>query len=76
MLTDISISKENTFEPLGTKLASFYLTPELRELAVPLAFRDTDGKLLRFTGQTPLIEQILRKVRSSLPRSSVTKKII
>ncbi|KIK01013.1 hypothetical protein K443DRAFT_7253 [Laccaria amethystina LaAM-08-1] len=54
--------KENIFEPLGTKPASFYLTPELRELAVPLAFRDTDGKLLRFTGQTSLIEQILRKL--------------
>jgi len=57
MLTDLSISKENIFEPLGMKLTSFYLTPELRELAVPLAFRDADGKLVRFTSQTPLIEQ-------------------
>lgn len=55
--------KENIFEPLGMKFASFYLTPELKELAVPLAFRDADGKLLRFTGQTPLIEQDPSKVQ-------------
>ncbi|KIK01016.1 hypothetical protein K443DRAFT_132498 [Laccaria amethystina LaAM-08-1] len=55
--------KENIFEPLGMKLTSFYLTPELREVAVPLAFRDANGKLLRFTGQTPLIEQDPSKVQ-------------
>ncbi|KAF5310942.1 hypothetical protein D9619_008157 [Psilocybe cf. subviscida] len=36
--------QENIFGPLGI-MASFYLTPELKEKLVPLSLRDSDGRL-------------------------------
>jgi CubicO group peptidase (beta-lactamase class C family) len=52
----IKISKENIFDPLGMK-TSFLLTPDLKERAVNLAFRDSNGTLNPWANQIELIEQ-------------------
>ena len=49
-------SKEHIFDPLGMK-ASFLLTPDLKERAVNLAFRDEKGTLHPSAGQLKIIEQ-------------------
>ena len=49
-------SKEHIFDPLGMK-ASFLLTPELKERAVNLAFRDANGILHPWANQIEIIEQ-------------------
>ena len=49
-------SKEHIFDPLGMK-ASFFLTPELKERAVNLAYRDANGILHPWADQVEIIEQ-------------------
>ncbi|KAJ3504164.1 hypothetical protein NMY22_g18012 [Coprinellus aureogranulatus] len=57
--------QENIFKPLGIR-ASFYLTPTLRNDLVRLTFRDPDGKIVPWAGQTPIIEQDPEKVFAHL----------
>ncbi|KAJ3527935.1 hypothetical protein NMY22_g9599 [Coprinellus aureogranulatus] len=57
--------QENIFKPLGIR-ASFYLTPSLRADLVRLTFRDPDGKIVPWAGQTPIIEQDPEKVFAHL----------
>ena len=49
-------SKEHIFDPLGMK-TSFFLTPELKERAVDLAYRDANGTLHPWDNQIEIIEQ-------------------
>jgi CubicO group peptidase (beta-lactamase class C family) len=49
-------SKEHIFDPLGMK-TSFFLTPDLRERAVDLAYRDAKGILHPWANQLEIIEQ-------------------
>ncbi|KDR77244.1 hypothetical protein GALMADRAFT_246540 [Galerina marginata CBS 339.88] len=57
--------KEHIFNPLGMK-TSFYLTPELRQSLVDLAFREKDGSLSHWANQVNIIEQDPAKVRLHL----------
>jgi CubicO group peptidase (beta-lactamase class C family) len=57
--------KEHIFDPLGMT-ASFFLTPELKERAVNLAYRDESGILHPWADQLDIIEQDPRKVRVHL----------
>jgi len=54
--------KENFFDPLGMK-TSFFLTPDLKERAVNLAYRDEKGVLHPWDNQLEIIEQDPTKVR-------------
>jgi CubicO group peptidase (beta-lactamase class C family) len=54
--------KEHIFDPLGMK-TSFLLTPDLRERAVNLAYRDANGTLHPWADQLEIIEQDPTKVR-------------
>jgi CubicO group peptidase (beta-lactamase class C family) len=49
-------SKEHIFDPLGMK-TSFFLTPDLKERAVGLAYRDANGTLDPWDNQIEIIEQ-------------------
>jgi CubicO group peptidase (beta-lactamase class C family) len=49
-------SKEHIFDPLGMK-TSFFLTPDLKEKAVNLAYRDAKGTLHPWADQLEIIEQ-------------------
>ena len=49
-------SKEHIFDPLNMK-ASFFLTPELSEKAVNLAYRDANGVLHPWANQIDILEQ-------------------
>ena len=49
-------SKEHIFDPLGMK-PSFFLTPDLREKAVNLAYRDAKGNLHPWANQLEILEQ-------------------
>ena len=49
-------SKEHIFDPLGIK-TSFFLTPDLKERAVNLAYRDEKGTLHPWANQLEIIEQ-------------------
>ena len=49
-------SKEHIFDPLGMK-TSFFLTPDLKERAVNLAYRDAKGGLNPWANQLEIIEQ-------------------
>ena len=49
-------SKEHIFDPLGMR-TSFLLTPELKEKAVTLAYRDENGSLHPWADQIELVEQ-------------------
>ena len=49
-------SKKHIFEPLGMK-TSFFLTPDLKERAVNLTYRDAEGALHPWAGQLEIIEQ-------------------
>ena len=60
-------SKENIFDPLGMK-SSFFLTPDLKERAVDLAYRDANGTLHPWDNQIEIIEQD--------PTKGMQKKII
>ena len=53
-------SKEHIFDPLEMK-TSFYLTQDLRQNLVKLAFRNEDGHLSPFVNQIKIIEQDGRK---------------
>jgi len=55
--------KEHFFDPLGMK-TSFLLTPDLKERAVNLAFRDANGTLHPWANQIEIIEQDPTKVRA------------
>jgi CubicO group peptidase (beta-lactamase class C family) len=55
--------KEHIFDPLGMK-TSFLLTPDLKEKAVDLAFRDANGTLHPWANQIELLEQDPTKVRT------------
>ena len=57
-------SKEHIFDPLGMK-ASFLLTPDLKERAVNLSFRDEKGALHPWANQLEIIEQDPNKGMSS-----------
>jgi len=57
--------KEHIFDPLGMK-ASFYLTPDLKERAVNLAYRDENRNLHPWANQVEIIEQDPTKVRVHL----------
>jgi CubicO group peptidase (beta-lactamase class C family) len=50
-------SKEHIFDPLGMKNTSFFLTPDLKERAVDLAYRDETGTLHPWANQLEIIEQ-------------------
>ena len=52
----IIFSKEHIFDPLGMK-TSFFLTPDLKERAVNLAYRDAEGTLHPWANQLEIIEQ-------------------
>ena len=52
----IIFSKEYIFDPLGMK-TSFFLTPDLKERAVNLAYRDAEGTLHPWANQLEIIEQ-------------------
>ena len=52
----IKNSKEHIFDPLGMK-TSFFLTPDLKERAVNLAYRDAEGALHPWAKQLAIIEQ-------------------
>lgn len=54
--------QEHIFGPLDIR-ASFYLTPDLRQKLVNLAFRNEDGKLVPWADQFEIIEQDENKVR-------------
>jgi len=54
--------KEHFFDPLGMK-TSFFLTPDLKERAVDLAYRDAKGTLHPWANQLDIIEQDHTKVR-------------
>jgi len=54
--------KEHIFDPLGMK-TSFFLTPDLKERAVDLAYRDANGTLHPWDNQIEIIEQDPTKVR-------------
>jgi len=54
--------KENFFDPLGMK-TSFFLTPDLKERAVNLAYRDAKGTMHPWADQLDIIEQDYTKVR-------------
>jgi len=54
--------KDHIFDPLGMK-SSFFLTPDLKERAVNLAFRDGNGTLHPWANQLDIIEQDPTKVR-------------
>ncbi|GLB39797.1 putative beta-lactamase transpeptidase-like protein [Lyophyllum shimeji] len=49
--------KEHIFSPLGITSASFYLTPNLKQKSVPLVFRESDGKIVPWASQVPIIVQ-------------------
>ena len=49
-------SKEHIFDPLGMK-TSFFLTPDLKEKVVDLAYRDANGTLHPWDNQIEIIEQ-------------------
>ena len=49
-------SKEHFFDPLGMK-TSFFLTPDLKEKAVNLTYRDANGNLHPWANQLEIIEQ-------------------
>jgi hypothetical protein len=49
-------SKEHIFDPLGMK-TSFFLTPDLKEKAVDLTYRDANGILHPWNNQIEIIEQ-------------------
>ena len=49
-------SKEHIFDPLGMK-TSFFLTEDLRERAVDLAYRDAKGTLHPWANQGEIVEQ-------------------
>jgi hypothetical protein len=57
-------SQEHIFEPLSIR-ASFYLTPDLRQKLVNLAFREEDRKLSPWADQVKIIEQDEKKRRDS-----------
>jgi len=54
--------KEHIFDPLGMK-TSFFLTPDFKERAVDLAYRDANGTLHPWDNQVEIIEQDPSKVR-------------
>jgi hypothetical protein len=56
LLIMIIDSKEHIFDPLGIK-QSFFLTPDLREKAVNLAYRDAKGTLHPWANQLEILEQ-------------------
>ena len=49
-------SKKHIFDPLGMK-TSFFLTPDFKERAVNLAYRDEKGALHPWDNQLEIIEQ-------------------
>ncbi|KAJ3505256.1 hypothetical protein NLJ89_g7511 [Agrocybe chaxingu] len=53
--------KENIFNPLGLKSASFYLTPDLKSKLVDLSYR-RDGKLEPWADQVPVGERDPAKI--------------
>jgi hypothetical protein len=52
----IDHKQQDIFDPLGMK-TSFFLTPDLKERAVDLAYRDADGTLRPWDNQIEIIEQ-------------------
>ncbi|KAG6852999.1 hypothetical protein C0991_007651 [Blastosporella zonata] len=49
--------KEHIFLPLGITAASFYLTPDLKERAVSMSYREPDGTVVPLDDQIPLTIQ-------------------
>jgi len=49
--------KEHIFHPMGITSASFYLTPDLKEKAVPLTYREPDGNIVPWASQLPISVQ-------------------
>jgi CubicO group peptidase (beta-lactamase class C family) len=62
-------SKEHIFDPLGMK-SSFFLTPDLKEKAVDLAYRDANGTLHPWDNQIEIIEQDPSKGMQKKPFSN------
>ena len=56
VMIDRKHSKEHFFDPLGMK-TSFFLTPDLKEKAVNLTYRDADGTLHPWANQLEIMEQ-------------------
>ncbi|KAF8892981.1 beta-lactamase/transpeptidase-like protein [Infundibulicybe gibba] len=58
--------QENIFKPLGMSSTSFYLTKDLKDRLMPLYFREPDGKLVKNTNQTPVLDPDPSKVHVHL----------
>ena len=56
VMIDRKHSKEHFFDPLGMK-TSFFLTPDLKEKAVNLTYRDAKGNMHPWGNQLEIIEQ-------------------
>ncbi|KAG6842710.1 hypothetical protein H0H87_010941 [Tephrocybe sp. NHM501043] len=53
--------KDKIFSPLGITAASFYLTPDLKENAVLMSYREPNGTIVPWDDQVPIIVQDPKK---------------